>query len=126
MNDEVWKVLGYMLLAAFLGTIGQLIRVVIGLKKENDEARAANQPLNARFSAQELLTSLAIAVAVGAIAGVLTGLQSTNHLPGTKELLAFVGAGYSGTDFIEGFMSKALPQQSTSTAQQPANTPKIN
>lgn len=27
----------------------------------------------------------------------------------TKALLTLVGAGYSGTDFIEAFMKKALP-----------------
>jgi hypothetical protein len=108
MNDAVWKVLGNVLLAAFLGAVGQLIRVVAGLKKENDQAAAANVTLASRFSWQQLLTSMGISIAVGAIAGVLSGLQNANAYD-TKALLTLVGAGYSGTDFIEAFMKKALP-----------------
>lgn len=108
MNDAVWKVLGNVLLAAFLGAVGQLIRVVAGLKKESDQADAANQTLAQRFSWQQLLVSLALSIAVGAIAGVVAGLQNTSVYD-TKTLLTFVGAGYSGTDFIEAFAKKALP-----------------
>jgi hypothetical protein len=108
MNDAVWKVLGNVLLAALLGVVGQLIRVVAGLKKVNDQATAANQTLASQFSWQQLLTSLGISVAVGAIAGVLSGLAIA-HDYDTKALLTFVGAGYSGTDFVEAFARKALP-----------------
>jgi hypothetical protein len=108
MNDVVWKVLGNVLLAAFLGAVGQLIRVVAGLKKQSDEAVAQRQTLAQRFSWQRLLVSMGLSIAVGAIAGVLAGLQSTSAYD-TKTLLAFVGAGYSGTDFLEAFAKKALP-----------------
>jgi hypothetical protein len=108
MNDAVWKVFGNVLLAAFLGAVGQIIRVVAGLKKESDQAAAANQTLAQRFSWQELLVSLGLSVAVGAIAGVLAGLQNVGNYD-TKTLLTFVGVGYSGTDFIEAFAKKALP-----------------
>jgi len=110
MNDAVWKVLGNVLLGAFLGAVGQLIRVVAGLKKESDQAAAANQTLAQRFSWPELLVSLGLSIAVGAIAGVLAGLQNTSAYD-TKTLLTFVGAGYSGTDFLEALMKKALPGQ---------------
>ena len=103
---DVWTTLGKLLLAGLLGVVGQLIRVVVGLKKENDQATAA-QPFKARFNGQELLTSLAIAVAVGAIAGILSAI-TTADITSTKALLALVGAGYSGTDFIEGLMKKAI------------------
>lgn len=102
--------LGNLLLGAFLGVVGQLIRVVVGLKKENDQANAANQTLRQRFNAQELWTSLGIAIAVGAIAGVLSAV-TTQDFTNSKTLLALIGAGYSGTDFIEGFMKRALPGQ---------------
>jgi hypothetical protein len=110
MNDEVWKLLGNVLLAAFLGAAGQLIRVVAGLKKESDKAAAANQTLAANFRAPELLVSLGIAVAVGAIAGVLSAIQG-GDIHNKAAMLALLGAGYSGTDFIEAFMKKALPGQ---------------
>jgi hypothetical protein len=108
MNDEIWKVFGNVLLAAFLGVVGQLIRVIAGLKKESDQASATGQTLAARFNSQELFTSLGIAVAVGAIAGVLAAVLATNPL-NKATMLADLGAGYSGTDFIEAFMKKALP-----------------
>jgi len=113
MDNHVWAILGHVLLAAFLGVVGQLFRVVVGLKKESDQAGAAKQTLKDRFNSQELLTSLGIAVAVGAIAGVLAGIQNlagtTDPKELTKVLLGFIAAGYSGTDFIEGFMKSALP-----------------
>jgi hypothetical protein len=110
MNDEVWRVLGNVILAAFLGVVGQLVRVVAGLKKESDQASAVGQTLSARFSGQELFTSLGIAIAVGAIAGVLAAIQGAD-LHNKATMLGFLGAGYSGTDFIEAFMKKSLPGQ---------------
>jgi len=108
MNDQEWTILGNVLLGAFLGVVGQLIRVVAGLKKQTDLADAAQQTLNQRFSAQQLFTSLGIAVAVGAIAGVLSSIQATD-IRNEAAMLAVLGAGYSGTDFIEAFTKKALP-----------------
>lgn len=109
MNGDVWTIVGNLLLGAFLGVVGQLIRVVAGLKKESDKAGATNQTLATRFSAQELWTSLGIALAVGAIAGVLSAIQNPNFYANKTALIAILGAGYSGTDFIEAFMKKALP-----------------
>ena len=116
MNNNAWNVLGNLLLAALLGVVGQLVRVVVGLKKENDKAGVTtatgttSQTFKDRFDSHELLTSLGIAVIVGAVAGILSALTSTD-LQSPKALLALMGAGYSGTDFIEGFMKKALPGQ---------------
>jgi hypothetical protein len=109
MHCDVWSVLGTLLLAAFLGIVGQLIRIVAGLKKESDRAKAANQPFGERFSAPQLWISLGISLAVGAIAGVLSALQATDIQSSKGAMLALIGAGYSGTDFIEAFMKKALP-----------------
>src|SRR5689334_13845232 len=108
MNDKVWGVLGHVLLAACLGVVGQLFRVVVGLKKEYDASKNI-QDFQSKFSGQKLLTSLGIAIAIGVIAGVLAGIQNATGTPDTKTLLGFMGAGYSGTDFIEGLMKKALP-----------------
>ncbi len=105
-RDILWR----LLLAALLGVAGQLIRVIVGLKKESDQASATNQTLKDRFNGQELWTSLGIALAVGVVAGVLSALMVTTFKD-PKTLLSFLAAGYSGTDFIEGFMKKALPGQ---------------
>jgi hypothetical protein len=102
---DAWVVLGRLLLGALLGVVGQLIRVVVGLKKESDQAAAANTTLKARFDAQQVLVSLAISVAVGAIAGILSAVVTTD-ITTPKAMLALIGTGYSGTDAIEGFMKK--------------------
>src|SRR5208283_898713 len=102
-------VLGRLLLAASLGAIGQLIRVVIGLKKESDAAAAAGKKLSDNFNPQELFVSLAISLMVGAIAGVLSAVATNTAAFDSKTLTAFIGVGYAGTDFIEGFIKKALP-----------------
>lgn len=104
MSDP-WIVLGKLLLAALLGMVGQVIRVVVGLKKESDQAAAAGKTLKQNFNAQELWVSIAISVAVGAVAGILSALTS-GDITAPKAMLALVGAGYSGTDFIEGFMKR--------------------
>lgn len=109
-----WPVLANLLLAAFLGIVGQLIRIVAGLKKESDQAKAANQPFGDRFSASRLWVSLGISLAVGAIAGVLSALQVNDIVNDKGAMLALISAGYSGSDFIEAFMKKALPGSSQS------------
>jgi len=116
MNDKVWVILGKLLLAVLLGVVGQLARVVVGLKKENDQADAANQSFKQRFNPGELLVSLAIAVGVGAVAGVLAALTKID-VEDPQSWLTILAAGYAGTDFIEGFMRKALPES------QPASPP---
>jgi hypothetical protein len=121
MNDPVWKLLGHVLLAALLGTVGQLIRVVAGLKKLNDTNSAAslsNQAAAAGgpppitpepFKPAVLFTSLGIAVCIGALAGVLSSILG-GYADTRQAMLAIVGAGYSGTDFIEAFMRKVGSQ----------------
>jgi hypothetical protein len=112
---DAWTVLGRLLLAATLGAVGQLIRVVVGLKKESDAASAAGKTLSANFSAQKLFVSLAISLMVGAVAGVLSAVATNTTAFDSKALTAFIGVGYAGTDFIEGFMSKALPSAPPTT-----------
>jgi hypothetical protein len=116
-DDQVWSILGNVLLAAFLGVVGQLVRVVAGLKKLNDQkpadnlANAAGVPVvnpPEQFSSTKLFTSLGISLAVGALAGVLSFILGDNS-HSKSALLAVLGAGYSGTDFIEAFMRKVLP-----------------
>ena len=107
MHPNGWDILGNLLLAAFLGAVGQLIRIVAGLKKASDRADAADQTLRSTFNPQRLLVSLGISVAVGAIAGVLASFQLSDISQNKSALLALLSAGYSGSDFIEAFMKRA-------------------
>ena len=54
-----------------------------------------------------MVTSLLIAVSVGTVAGVFAAMQSDHWSNLQKaDYMLFIGAGYAGTDFIEGFIKK--------------------
>ena len=99
------KVLGYLGVGIVLGATGQLIRVVVGIKKELDRSTSRKWDW---FNARQFWLSLAIGAAVGAIAGILGIISLIDGEPTlTREtLIGVVAVGYSGTDFIEGFMSR--------------------
>lgn len=108
-----------LLLGGILGMIGQGIRVVAGLKKVNDQASAEGKSFGSLFETSKLFLSLLIGFIAGALAIIgVTG--SAGDVNPTKELIVtIIGAGYAGTDFIEGFIKKNLP---ASQAEKPANT----
>src|SRR5260221_1485160 len=86
------------LLGGILGTVGQLLRVIIGLKKAADAGKETDYK-RASFS-------LLLSFAVGSVAGVLAAIGSTDVAFDKSTITAFLTAGYAGTDFIEGFMQK--------------------
>ena len=94
------------LLGGLLGAVGQGIRVVVGLKKLNDQALQEKKDFSALFSPSALFISLL----VGFIAGVLGifSLPNVNasELDMNQVLLPLLGIGYAGADFIEGFVKK--------------------
>ena len=96
-----------LLLGGILGMIGQGIRMVMGLKKANDEASARGERLKSELDGSRLMVSLLIGFIAGAVA--IIGLTGTTNLASlTKELIVtIIGAGYAGTDFIEGFIKKS-------------------
>jgi len=100
------------ILGAVLGAVGQGARVIVGLKKLNDEVSATGKQFKDEFSASSLVVSLII----GAVAGVLAiigavGIES--ELMNRESMMAVIASGYAGADFIEGFMKKAgnIPAQ---------------
>ncbi|MFN8242772.1 MAG: hypothetical protein U0X40_01855 [Ferruginibacter sp.] len=119
---ELTTIIYQILVGGLLGTLGQGIRVIIGLKKMNEgqkeeAARRAENPAapeipGTTFSSGRLWLSLLI----GFIAGALGGLFAVDLSQPIKDktvLSALIGIGYAGTDFIEGFMSKVLPGNTT-------------
>jgi hypothetical protein len=107
-----------LILGGILGMIGQGIRVVAGLKKVNDQAVAQGKSFNMLFQGSTLGLSLLIGFIAGtlAIIGVTGG--STVGNPSKELIITIIGAGYAGTDFIEGFIKKNLP---ASQADKPVN-----
>lgn len=102
---QTW--LTFCLLGGTLGVVGQMIRVVAGLKKAGDEAAAENRTLKEDFDSGRLVRSLMIGGVAGVVA-ILSTLSPTADY-GVKDLMAIVAAGYAGADFIEAFASRAMP-----------------
>jgi hypothetical protein len=99
-----------LLLGGVMGLLGQGARAVVGLKGMTDQANALALNPNDLFQAARLLTSLLIGFLVGVAAALIFMSQATGteltidwHI-----LLGFAAAGYTGTDFLEGFISKYL------------------
>lgn len=96
--------------AALIGAGGQGARMIVGLKKVNDASSAqaaAGLPVTDMVVASKLLVSLAIGAIAGGIAAATT-MDPRAGLTG-DQIAGLAAAGYAGADFIEGFMSRALP-----------------
>ncbi len=100
------------------GVIGQAARVVVGLKKAQEDSAQRNEVF--AFDGSKFWISMSL----GAIAGTLAAIAT---LPGTTGLthdmvLGVMAAGYAGSDFIEGALSRFLPSSTPepSAPKQPA------
>ncbi len=101
-NKSNMKPIDYLvliLLGGILGAVGQLLRVVVGIKKSVDS--------NEKMDYKRTILSLVLAFAVGGVAGVLSCISMTDINSFDKStIFIFLAAGYAGTDFIEGFIRK--------------------
>lgn len=105
-----------------LGVLGQSIRVVPGLKKVNDAAHTKGVRFKDMFEASQFMLSLLIGFVAGAIA-ILAISDSAQLLKPTREMIvSLMGAGYAGSDFIEGFIKKYLPGGGGSADAAPTGT----
>jgi hypothetical protein len=103
------RVLALLVLGGVLGTLGQGIRVIVGLKKQSDESAAKGRALKDDFDGTQLGVSLFIGFVAGGL-GIMTLSGFDTSAAMTKETaFTVVGIGYAGADFIEGFISKYLP-----------------
>jgi len=101
---EVYAALGYVILGGILGAVGQGIRVIVGIKKQLDEASTSGKKWEDWFEMKQLLLSLIIAFTIGGIAGVLGGTWFLGSEITKESMMTLIAIGYAGTDFIEGFM----------------------
>lgn len=114
---QINEVLSLVTFGAIGGMFGQGLRVVVGLKKAQEQAVANGLSFQDDvFDSRRLWSSLLI----GAIAGGI-GVFTLNTLPTFKDgteatnmFFALVGIGYAGTDFIEGFINRYLPIEDSS------------
>lgn len=120
MNAQDW--LPVLVVGALMGAAGQGARVVVGIKKLNDEASAKDASVRSLVVPSQLVTSLLI----GAIAGIL-GIVSTgvdlNDLK-LKDMMTLLFIGYAGTDFIEGIIRREAPRE-TMPAVTPPTAPQV-
>jgi putative chitinase len=91
-------------LGIIFGGLGQGARTIVGIKKLNDYADDAN-PLSALIDGMRLLTSFGIGGVAGAFAAVTLITDFTKPIP-LEQLFAIAAAGYTGSDFIEGFIGR--------------------
>jgi hypothetical protein len=97
------QVLTALVLAGVLGMIGQSVRAVVGLKEMNDDALSSAVSASDLFIASRLVTSEIIGFIVGVITAFSMDINKLVTINNTQLLLGIVGAGYPGTDVIEGF-----------------------
>lgn len=113
-----------LLLGALMGLLGQGARAVAGLKTMTDDAQTMGLSPNDLFQAARLFVSLAIGVLVGLAAALIYLASNTGANPDWHILLGFAAAGYTGTDFLEAFISKYLVPPVQSGARTAALVPR--
>jgi hypothetical protein len=110
------EVILQLLLGGLLGVAGQTLRIIVGLKKLNDDAKDQQKKFTDMIEPGRLLISLLIGFVAGLLAIVAVSTFDDSFLKGDadgrkKLILGIIAAGYSGTDFIEGFVAKYLPKK---------------
>ena len=123
---SVANVLATLILGGFLGLLGQGARAIVGLKGLQDQVDNPDASRKDVFSAARLLMSLMIGFLAGLAATLAMGIGKLLHDPTNIDvLLGIAGAGYVGTDFIEGFMSRFVPtsKPSAPAKEQAENAP---
>lgn len=101
MNAIVW--LEIAALGIIFGAVGQGARTIVGFKKLNDYASDTTVAAEL-VDGVRLLMSFGIGGVAGALAAITLITDPQNIAP--QQLFAIAAAGYSGSDFIEGFITK--------------------
>ena len=119
MSISAW--LQLIALGAITGAMGQVVRQIASLKKILD-----NNPSD-RMGETLDQTRIVVNLLIGATAGIIGVLSigiGTTHID-TKTILALVGFGYAGADFIESFMRRAAPTAAASATKGAAAAPRL-
>jgi hypothetical protein len=109
------SILMALLLAGLLGTLGQGVRALAGLKKMNDDASAQTANSTDLFIASRLIVSLLIGFLAGVAAGLALGLDKLLGMNSSnlELMLGISAAGYAGADFIEAFAPTIVKRAQT-------------
>jgi hypothetical protein len=107
MTAQEWILL--LLVGGLLGTVGQGMRVIVGLKKTYDRSVGERRAFSDNFSGATLLFSLLIGFVAGVL-GTLSLPKLTAAEIRTDQVVTLIGIGYAGCDFIEGFIKRSAPE----------------
>jgi hypothetical protein len=91
-------------LGIIFGALGQGARAIVGIKKLNDYADE-NNPSATLIDGVRLFISFGIGGVAGAFAAVTLIADLTKPVL-LEQLFAIAAAGYAGSDFIEGFITR--------------------
>lgn len=107
-------------LGGAVGALGQGIRTIVGLKKVHDATSTSDTSMRSALALDRLFISLAIGFVAGALAatGVVGDLSQVTN----QQIFALAAAGYSGADFVEGFMSRVAPARTLPAGQEGIGT----
>lgn len=100
----IYEVATFLLVGAFLGMVGQMARVIVGLKKLKDKTPSEN--FWEEFNSKQLI----ISILIGGVAGTLAAITLLEEEVGKQTLLTLIVVGYAGADFIEGFIQRQSPK----------------
>lgn len=96
-NLTFTQLLEVLLAGGLLGIIGQGIRIIVGLKKLDDQRSAG---ATEAFTVNRLLVSLFIGFIAGALAAIAN--YPEEGALSREFILGIIAAGYAGADFVEG------------------------
>jgi len=104
------NVLQLLMLGGLMGVFGQGLRTVVGFRTAIDAASLQGATQEDVFRAARVLVSLFIGFLAGVAATFVVGLvdfaAAVEGGDPVKTLLGIAAAGYSGTDFLEGFFGQ--------------------
>lgn len=131
MATNLYDLINTVVAGGLLGTLGQGIRMAIGLKKLSDTNATKTEGLKEDLNGTRLLLSLFIGFIAGALFLIMKG---TDEIDKQDFIFSVIAAGYSGADFIEGlfktYISKiditATANTATTASTTTANTTTAN
>lgn len=122
MAANLYDIINTIVAGGLLGTLGQGIRMAIGLKKLSDVNANKLSEEKEEINGTRLLVSLFIGFVAGAMFLLIKGVEDI----GKQEFIfSIVAAGYSGSDFIEGLFNNYVAKigtNNTSATNRPATS----
>lgn len=113
MTNHLYEIITTIVAGGLLGTLGQGIRMAIGLKKLSDTNATKASDDKTEVNGTRLMLSLFIGFVAGALFLLIKGVDDVTD----KEFLfSVIAAGYSGADFIEGFFNTQVSKIGNTTS----------